>query len=261
MTDKLANDEISVLGQRLRLRQIPDGFKTSIDAVLLAAACPAKPGDRILDLGCGVGSAGLCVVYRVPDTKLTGIDVLPDHIELAKENAVLNHKDARTTFIAEDIRDYEPMLGGDPETDKGFDHVICNPPYLEQGAHIKSPSAHKQLAIGLGAIGEGEDDIDLKDWIDAAHRNLRSGGALTIINRADATDKIIREMGRKFGAIEIVPLWPKLSMKAKRVIIRGIKDRRSPATLHPGVVLHNADGDYTSAAERVLREGQALCLD
>lgn len=250
------SNEISVLGQRLRLRQIPDGFKTSIDSVLLAAACPVKPGEHILDLGCGVGSAGLCVTYRVPDTKLTGIDVLPDHIELAKENAALNHKDARTTFIAEDIRDYEPMLDDNPEMAKGFDHVICNPPYLEPGAHIQSPSAHKQLAIGLG-----EDDIDLKDWIDAAHRNLRSGGALTIINRADATDKIIREMGRKFGAIEIIPLWPKLSVKAKRVIIRGIKDRKSPATIHPGIVLHNADGDYTPAAERVLRDAQALCLE
>ena len=256
MTDKNADDEITVLGKRLRLRQIPDGFKTSIDSVLLAAACPVKTGEQVLDLGCGVGSAGLCVIYRVPDTQLTGIDVLPDHIELAKENATLNHKDARTTFIAEDIRDYEPMIDNKAKMSKGFDHVICNPPYLSPGAHIQSPSARKQLAIGLG-----EDDIDLKDWIDAAHRNLKSGGGLTIINRADATDKIIREMGRKLGAIEIIPLWPKLSVKAKRVIIRGIKDRKSPATLHPGVVLHSADGEYTQAAEKILRKGKALYLD
>lgn len=243
---------ITVLNKRLSLKQIPDGFKTSMDSVLLAAACPAQPGEHILDLGCGVGSAGFCALYRVPDTKLTGIDVLPDHIELAKENAVLNHKDARATFIAEDIRDYDPVLDGN----EGFDQVICNPPYLEGGAHIQSPSENKQLAIGLG-----EDDIALKDWIDAAHRTLKSGGGLTIINRADATDKIIREMGRKFGAIEIVPLWPKLSVKAKRVIIRGIKDRKSPATLHPGVVLHNSDGGYSAAAQIVLREGKALCID
>jgi len=249
-------DTITILGKRLPLKQIADGFKTSIDSVLLAAACPAKPNDHILDLGCGVGSAGFCALYRVPDTKLTGIDVLPDHIELAKENALMNHKDARATFIVDDIRDYEPMLDGDPETDRGFDHIICNPPYLESGAHIQSPSAHKQLAIGLG-----EDEMTLKDWVDAGHRNLKSGGTFTIINRADATDKIIRKMGKRFGAIEIIPLWPKLSVKAKRVIIRGIKDRKSPSTLHPGVVLHNANGDYTPAAEKILREAQALCLD
>jgi len=246
------SDEITVLGKRLTLKQIPNGFKTSIDAMLLAAACPAKTNDQILDLGCGVGSAGLCALYRIPDTKLTGIDILPDHIELAKENAALNHKDARATFIAEDIRDFDPVLDGL----KGFNQVICNPPYLEGGAHIQSPSAHKQLAIG-----HGEDDMDLKDWIDAAHRSLKSGGGLTMINRADATDKIIREMGRKFGAIEIIPLWPKLSVKAKRVIIRGIKDRKSPATLHAGIVLHNADGEYSDAAQRILSDAHGLYLD
>ncbi|MFK7840573.1 MAG: tRNA1(Val) (adenine(37)-N6)-methyltransferase [Bdellovibrionales bacterium] len=251
------SDEVTVLGQRLRLRQIPDGFKTSIDAVLLAAACPAKSDDRVLDLGCGVGSAGLSVLTRVEDTQLTGVDVLPDHVALARENAEINALDARTTFIAEDIRDFEPGIHGAAP----FDHVICNPPYLNSGAHIQSPSAHKQLAIGLNPIGLGEDAMDLKDWLDAGHRNLRSGGSMTIINRADATDKIIRDMGRRFGAIEIIPLWPKLSVNAKRVIIRGIKDRKSPSTLHTGVVLHRSNGDYTDAAEEILRNAQALCLD
>jgi len=245
------SDEITILDQRLRLKQIPDGFRTSIDAVLLAAACPAKPSEHILDLGCGVGSAGLCALSRVDDTQLMGIDVLPDHITFARDNAELNQLDARATFIAEDIRDFEPSIHGGNR----FDQVICNPPYLTSGAHIESPSALKQIAIG-----HGEDDLDLKDWIDAAHRNLRSGGGFTMINRADATDKIIRDMGRRFGAIEIIPLWPKLSVKAKRVIIRAIKDRQSPATLHAGIVLHNANGDYTDAARKILRDAQGLCL-
>ena len=246
------DDIITILGNRVRLRQIEDGFKTSTDSVMLAAACPAQKGDSVLDLGCGVGSSGFCLLYRVPDTKLTGIDVLPDHIEIAKENASLNHKDARAVFLVDDIRDYDPVLDGSA----GFDHVICNPPFLEGGAHIKSPSARKELAIGFG-----EDDMDLKDWIDAAHRNLRSGGTLTTINRADTTDKIIREMGRRFGAIEIIPLWPKLSVSAKRVIIRGIKDRKSPSTLYPGIVMHNKDGTYSEAAEAILRDGRALHIE
>ncbi len=241
------SDEITVLDKRLRLKQIPEGFRTSIDAVLLAAACPAKEGQHILDLGCGVGSAGLCALYRVPDTRLTGIDVLPDHIALAQENAKINHKDQRADFIAVDIRDFESTLKG------GFDHVICNPPYLESGSYIPSPHQKKQIAIG-----HGEDDIDLKDWIDAAHRNLKSGGGFTLVHRADMVDKIIRDFGKRFGAIEIIPLWPKLSYPAKRVIIRAIKDRKSPAKIHPGVVLHNSDGGYTKAAEKILREGQAL---
>lgn len=236
-------NEITVLDGNIRLRQVPDGFKTSTDSVLLAAACPAD-GGHILDLGCGVASAGLCALHRITGATLTGIDILPDHIALAAENAALNGMAERTQFIAEDIRDYE---------DGGFNHVICNPPYLENGSYIPSPKAHKELAIG-----HGEDDIDLKDWIDAAHRNLKSGGTYTIIHRADMLDRIIRNLGKRFGAIEILPLWPKLSVTAKRVIVRAVKDRKSPATLHPGIVLHNGDGEYSDRAESILRAGQAL---
>ena len=118
---------------------------------------------------------------------------------------------------------------------------------------MRSIKEKKQIAIG-----HGEDDIDLKDWIDAAHRNLRSGGSFTIIHRADTLDKIIRNLGKRFGAIEIIPLWPKLSVPAKRVILRAIKDRKSPAAIHPGIVLHKTEGGYTRAAENILRDGHAL---
>ncbi|MGB0718865.1 MAG: tRNA1(Val) (adenine(37)-N6)-methyltransferase [Bdellovibrionales bacterium] len=237
-------DEIHVLGGRVVLRQIEGGFKTSTDSVLLAAACAAKTGDQILDLGCGVGSAGLCVLGRVSGAHLIGIDILPDHIALAHANAKINDKGDYARFVAEDIRDFE---------DDEFDHVICNPPYMESGSYIDTPYARKAVAIG-----HGEDDIDLKDWIDAAHRNLRHGGSFTIIHRGDAVDRIIRLLGTRFGAVEIIPLWPKAGVAARRVIVRAIKNRKSPGVLHAGIVLHEDSGDYTTAAEAVLRNGAGL---
>ena len=189
------DNTIAILGNRIRLKQIEDGLKPRPIPSCLRRLALRKKAIACLILRCGVGSAGFVLLYRVPDTKLTGIDVLPDHIEIAKENASLNHKDARAVFLVDDIRDYDPVLDDTASDFKGFDHVICNPPFLEGGAHIQSPSPIKELAIGFG-----EDDMDLKDWIDAAHRCLRSGRTLTTINRADMTDKIIREMGRRFGA-------------------------------------------------------------
>lgn len=235
---------IHVLDKRVQLRQPPGGFITSIDAVLLASACPAKPGDHILDLGCGVGSAGLCALMRLPGTKLTGIDIQGDHIDLARENAKLNNLSARAAFQTSDIRAYE---GG------RFDHVICNPPYLESGHHSPSPKQKRAKALG-----HTHDDIGLKDWLDAAHRHLKSGGSFCMIHRADRLDKIILGLGKRFGAIEIIPLWPKSGAASKRVIIRTIKDRKTPATLHSGLILHKKDGGYTRAAENILRRMQPL---
>lgn len=236
--------EIHVLDKRVRLLQPHDGFRTSLDSVMLGAACPARAGDHILDMGCGVGGAGFCVLARIEGTRLTGIDIQADHIELARQNADLNGWQGRADFTVSDIRDVSAP--------NSFDHVICNPPYMEAGAHTTSPSQRKAVAHGH------HDDTDLNDWLETGFRVLKSGGTLTMIHRADKTDKIILGLKNRFGAVEIIPLWPRIGENAKRVIVRAVKDRKTPATLHAGVVLHEADGRYTAAADAILRDMQPI---
>ena len=49
------------LGGKLRVKQPKKGYRAGIDPVLLAASVNAHIGDNILDLGCGVGVASLCL--------------------------------------------------------------------------------------------------------------------------------------------------------------------------------------------------------
>lgn len=238
------SNDITVLGRKVRLLQPLQGFRTSIDAVLLAAACPAEDGQRILDLGCGVGAAGLCALYRLPQTTLHGIDIQGDHIALAQENAALNGMEERSRFEIADIRDFE----GD-----SYDHVICNPPFEEAGAHTPSPSTPRATALGHLDAG-----ITLKDWVDCAWRSIKGRGSLTMIHKASALDDIILALGKSFGDTQIIPLYPKEGKPANRVVIRTYKHKKTPCTLHSGLILHEDNGDYTAAAERLLRDGAAL---
>lgn len=212
---------------------------------MLAAACSIRPRETFLDMGCGVGGAGFCVLARVPETRMTGVDIQADMIDLARANVPLNDARGRAEFVNADIRAYRAAAP--------FDHVICNPPYMDAGAHTPSPHPHKAIANG-----HIDDEISIRDWVDAALRNLKGRGSLTIIHRADATDDIIMAMDGRFGGIEIIPLWPRVGQAAKRVIIRARKDSRSPAAIYPGIVLHEADGSYTAAADAVLRGGQGI---
>ncbi len=239
----MTNKDIGILGSAVRLLQAEGGFHTGLDAVMLAAACPAKSGAHILDLGCGVGGAGLAALYRLPEVDLTGVDIQSDHIELAEKNAELNEMNARALFICADIRDFEQQ---------DFTDVICNPPYMEAGAHSPSPSEKRAKALGHDST-----DINIEDWINCAFDCLKGQGSLTMIHRADMVQKIILAIGKRFGALQIIPLWPRAGEPAKRVIIRCWKHKKSPAEIHAGVVLHQDDGSYTQEAENILRQSAA----
>lgn len=233
-------EEIFVLNKRVRLLQPPKGFRTSLDSVMLAAACTAKQDDHVLDMGAGVGGAAFCLFKRV-GCAVTGIELQPGYASLAQQNVPLNDAIGKVQFIQSDIRNYK--------SDTPFDHIICNPPYFEAGGHTISPDA-----LRAQALGHQDETMSVKDWVDAGFKNLRSGGSLIMIHQASMTDDIIQALGRRFGAVEIIPLWPRLGEAAKRVIVRARKDRQTPCTLHPGLVLHEAGGSYTPETDGILRD-------
>ena len=236
-------DKIHVLDKKVRLLQPEGGFRTSLDSVMLAAAVPAKSGDTVLDAGCGVGGASFCLLWRVPDIRLTGVDWHDDYVDLARQNNELNK--AHADFLSADIRNYQP--------EKTFDHVMMNPPYFEAGRHVPSPDPARAQANG-----HQDEDLSLDDWVKAAHRLVKSNGSFTIIYPASGIDKIIKAIGKKFGAVEIIPLWQRAGHEARRVIIRAIKDRQTPARILPGLTLHKEDGSYTIEADAVLRDGNKI---
>lgn len=235
---------IHVLDKRVALSQHEGGFQTSIDAVLLAAACPAKDGEAVLDLGCGVGSASLCLLKRVEGAQLHGIDIQSDAISIAQDNAAQNDMAMRARFEQADVRDFKRLE---------FNHVICNPPYLEAGGHVPSPSGAKATAMGFI-----DADVDLNDWVACAFDCIKGQGSLSMVHRADHIDDIIRAFGKRFGGIEIIPLWPKSGADAKRVIVRARKHSKAAAKIHAGLIIHKEDGKYTDEAEEILRGMSAI---
>lgn len=237
-------DEIYVLDKKVRLAQPKGGFRTSLDSVMLAAAVQAKNAETVLDAGCGVGGASFCLLHRL-DVRLTGIDINAEYVELARTNNGLNARQG--DFEVADIRDFRLN-----ETHL-FDHIMINPPFFEAGAHMPSPDLGRAQANG-----HLDEDLSLADWIKSAHRLVKSKGSITIIYPAYGIDRIIQAMGKRFGAIEIIPLWPKKDVDARRVIVRALKDRQTQARLLQGIILHNSDGSYTLEAEKILREGISI---
>src|ERR1700743_84928 len=91
--------EDALLGGRVRLLQPRRGYRVAIDAVLLAAATPAKARDSVLDLGAGAGAVGLCRAARVPQCRVTCLDLQPNLTALAHQNVETNGMAGRVLVL------------------------------------------------------------------------------------------------------------------------------------------------------------------
>lgn len=233
-----------LLGSRLTLLQPRDGYRAAIDPVLLAAAVPAKAGDRVLDLGCGIGTAGLCLAMRVEGVRVLGIDMQRDLIALAARNAAANALEGRVTFKAGDVLDFQ---------DRGFDHVLVNPPYLAQGKASVSPNPIKAMANVEGAAR-------LAEWVACAVAAVAVGGSVTFIHRADRAAELRSLMQQGLGDLRLLKLLPRQDVAAKRIILQGIKGATAQFQELGPWVLHDIDGSFTAPTEAILRDAAALRL-
>ncbi|PIE10275.1 MAG: methyltransferase [Rhodobacterales bacterium] len=237
------------LGGRLHLHQPARGFRGGIDAVLLAAACPARPGDHVLDLGCGVGTAALCLGVRVPGLRLAGVELQEDYAALARRNA---HEAGQEM----DVHCADLTRLPDALRARSFDHVIANPPYYERGKGSAAPDPGRDTALA--------GDTPLTAWCDAATRRLKPKGWLTMIQKADRLGDVLTAMDARLGSIMVQPLAPRTGQEAHLVIVRARKGGRAPLRLAAPIILHNGvshPGDqdhYTSAISAVLRDAAAL---
>lgn len=234
-----------LLGGRVSYTQPAQGFRSGIEPVLLAAAVPARAGERVLEAGCGPGAALLCLAARVPGVSGVGIERDPALAALARQNAVANGMSG-LSIIAGALEQVEP--GG------SFDHAMANPPYHPQGG-TASPDA------GREAAKRATPDL-LAAWAGVMGRCLRPGGTLGFILPAGLLTGCLQALqAAQCPAVAILPLWPKPGRAAKLVLVHGRKQSRAPLRLLPGLLLHQPDGRFSPEAEAILRGGAALAWD
>src|SRR5262245_31460993 len=126
------------LDGRLTLRQPARGYRAGLDAALLAAACEAPPGGRVLEAGCGPGAALLAAAVRRPDLSFVGVERDPDALALAQGNVAANGLSDRVQAIGGDVAQPFARLGLSP-----FDTAIANPPFFDDRSAIRGPAAEK----------------------------------------------------------------------------------------------------------------------
>jgi tRNA1(Val) A37 N6-methylase TrmN6 len=249
-TDVLETSEDAVLGGRLRLRQPLTGHRVGHDAILLAAVTGGHAGEHVVDLGAGVGAAGLALAVRVAGLKVTLVEIDPALCALAEGNARLNNLADQVSVLAADSEDADALAAAGIG---GADRVLMNPPFHDATRQNLSPDPGRRLAH---AAAPGL----LRRWVASAARLLKPQGVLTLIWRADALAEVQRELTAEFGSIAVLPVYPRPDAPAIRVLVRAVKSGGGAPETFPGLILNDQHGKPTAAAEAVLRGGGALSL-
>ena len=238
--------EDRVLDGRVALRQPARGYRAGLDAALLAAACDAGPGQRVIEAGCGAGGALLAAAARWPLARFVGIERDPAALALALVNIAANGMGDRVEAMAGDVALRFSGLGLPV-----FDAAMANPPFFDDAGAIRGPAAERR--------GAWMADDGLEAWIGFLSKAVREGGAITLIHRADRLADILRLLEPKAGSAQVRPILPFADQPAKRVLVRAIKTGKAPMRLLPALVLHDrpnereTGGKHTAETEAILR--------
>jgi tRNA1(Val) A37 N6-methylase TrmN6 len=235
--------EDAFLGGRLRLRQPKSGHRAGHDAMLLAAATAARPGDRVADFGAGVGAAGLALATRISGIQLVLVEIDAALAELARGNAESNRIEAK--IVAMDVTSGAEVFAGAGLTPDSVDVVLMNPPFNDSKRHRSSPDKSRETA-------HVADAATLEGWTHAARRILKSGGMLTLIWRADGLAEVLAALDRGFGSLAVLPVHGNAATTAIRVLVRAIKGGRAPTALYPGLMLNDESGVPNKQVEEIL---------
>ncbi|HEX2655270.1 MAG TPA: methyltransferase [Xanthobacteraceae bacterium] len=241
----------AVLGGRLILRQPKRGHRIGHDAILLAAATDARAGEHAVDLGAGIGGAGLALAARVQGVSVTLVEIDPSLTQLCSENIVANGFGDRARAVSLDATAPAEAFAAADIHAASIDRVLMNPPFNDPARQRPSPDPQRRRAH----VMEGE---GLQSWVAGAHRLLKPEGGLTLIWRADALGEVLDVLSSSFGTIEIIPVYPKPHSSAIRILVRAVKAGRTPLVINPPLILAGDDGRPSEAAEALLRRGEHL---
>lgn len=227
------------LGGFIKLKQMKNGLRVTSDAVLLAAEIPDEAEGTLLDVGCAGGIIAISIAKRAAKINAIGIDVQPELIEIACENAQINNVSLKVKFKVADIMKKETLKGCQ------FDFVITNPPFYSEA------NQNKQMEKFI-ANHENSPQM-LENWLNASIKHLKPKGKIITINKTENLPEILTVMSKKIGNIKIKPIYSKQNKNAERIIVSGIMNSKTKLVIEEPIIVHNQNGSFTEKTEKILR--------
>lgn len=230
---------------KLRCLQYVDGYRFSVDPILLAHFVQLSSAERVLDLGAGCGIVGLVLLHRAAAQieKVTAFELQPDLLKLIEENIHVNGLQNKMTAVAGDLRCAQRFL--EPES---FTTVVCNPPFYALGSGRKSSSKESEIA-------RHEVSCTLSEVLAAAALLVKNRGRVLLVYPASGIGKLGVLLGRHrltLKRLQFVYSYPDPAMEARLLLVEAIKNGGAGTdVLPPFYIYKEKNGAYGEAMQRM----------
>lgn len=218
----------------LKVIQKKEGYRFSMDAVLLANFITVKQNERIIDLGTGCGVIPLIIAFRNPTTIITAVEIDESAALMAKKSVEMNNLSEHISIVAKDVKDLSNSYSSG-----SFDVVVTNPPYGKLNSGRVSPNSKR-------AAARHEVSGTLDDFLESASYLLKFRGRLAIIYPATMlADLIVKMLEINLEPKKLQTIYTGKDKKAKLVIIEAVKGGGKELEVLKPLYIYDDDGNYT----------------
>lgn len=236
------------LGQNLSIIQHRQGYRFSLDAVLLAGFVEPKAGEKVFDLGTGSAIIPLLLWLREREIQVTGLELQATLAEQARRSVLLNGLEDRIRIIEGDLKELKE------EWLNRWDVVVANPPFfaVKPGGRINE---NREKAIARHEIA-----CTLEDVVKAARQLLKGRGRFLLIYRTEKLQALIELLcSYHFAVTRMAFVHPYADAPSNLVLVEGKQGGGSPLKVLPGIVVHREGGKYTPTLERLFAGENLFC--
>jgi tRNA1Val (adenine37-N6)-methyltransferase len=217
----------------LDISQPQEGYRFSVDSLLLADFCRLSPGSRVLDLGTGCGVIALVLARKFPDAEITAVEIQEKLVELAVRNILQNEMDNRISVIHGDINSIGNFLKA-----QSMDHVVSNPPY-------RPPVSGRICANSMEAVARHEILTDIDRVIEAARYALRPGGRFSVIFPAERIAGLLASLvDNRLEPKRMRMVHPAPDRKARMCMVEACRDSGRELHILPPLFLNFSSSNY-----------------
>jgi len=240
-------DELRKYG--LKIIQPRDGYRFSLDPLLLCDFAAISAGEEAVDLGAGCGIIPLILARKALESRLVGVESQAEMAELAERNVALNGFTERIDIRHADILEVRKLFPA-----SSFDLVVANPPYRKKGSGRISPKPGRDLA-------RHESTASLRDFLAAAKNLVKLTGRICFIYHPSRLGEFFTEAKEmKLSPVRLRMVHGNSAAEARMFLVELVKGRKCDLSIPPPLFVFDDNGEYTQEMEMIFGEkaGPAL---